>query len=98
MTLTREAVDAGADQELDTQERSFLYMPLMHSETMADHELATQLFDQPEMEMNLAYEIKHKEIIERFSRYPHRNAALGRPSSEAELRFLASDEGRFWTK
>ncbi len=93
--LTRAAVDRGIDKQLQLAEKSFLYMPLMHSEELADHELAMQLFNQPGLENNLDYEIKHKVIIERFGRYPHRNAILNRESTVEEIEFLKQPGSSF---
>ena len=88
LVLAQEAVAKGTDQSLSVVERSFLYMPYMHSESLVIHHCAVQLFDQPGLERNLDAEKRHKAIIERFRRYPHRNAVLGRISSQAEVDFL----------
>lgn len=88
LVLAQEAVAKGVDQSLSVVERSFLYMPYMHSESLVIHHRAVQLFDQPGLERNLDAEKRHKAIIERFRRYPHRNAVLGRISSQAEVDFL----------
>jgi uncharacterized protein (DUF924 family) len=88
LALAQEAIDLGFDQELTTTERSFVYMPFMHSESAEIHDVAMRLFDQKGLETNLEFEIKHRDIIERFGRYPHRNAILGRESTEEELEFL----------
>ena len=88
LELAREAVRTGDDQKIDLSKRSFLYMPYMHSESLSVHEEALKLFAQPGMEGNLDFEVKHKIIIERFGRYPHRNKILGRESSPEELEFL----------
>ena len=91
LALSQEAVRAGADRELDDARRAFLYMPYMHSESALVHERAMELFaDLPE---NLEFEKKHKVIIDRFGRYPHRNAALGRESTPEEARWLETNEG-----
>ncbi|MCC5903347.1 MAG: DUF924 domain-containing protein [Halomonas sp.] len=95
LALAQEAVAAGADAELAIEQRVFLYMPYMHSESAAIHELAMQLFDQPGLENNLDFEVRHKAIIDRFGRYPHRNALLGRTSSEEELAFLQQPGSSF---
>ena len=63
-------------------------MPFIHSESAEIHEIAMYLFDKPGMEDNFNYEIKHKDIIDRFGRYPHRNEILGRESTDEELEFL----------
>lgn len=88
LALAQEAMAAGADQVLDPNERSFLYMPYMHSESAEIHKVAEELFRQHGNEGNLDYELKHKAIIDRFGRYPHRNAILGRPSTPEEIEFL----------
>ena len=88
VALCQTAIDVGADQLLPVEKRKFLYMPLMHSESLVVHELAEKMFSQPGLEDNYEYEIKHKAIIEQFGRYPHRNAILGRESTRAEKAFL----------
>lgn len=88
LALAQEAVAAGADNELDATRKAFLYMPFMHSESPAIHEWALALYRQPGLEYNLDFEERHKAIIDRFGRYPHRNAILGRDSTEEELAFL----------
>jgi uncharacterized protein (DUF924 family) len=88
LALAQEAVALGTDKDLTPPERSFLYMPYMHSESAVIHEIAVQLYDQPGLEYNLEFEHKHKAIIDRFGRYPHRNAILNRESTGEELAFL----------
>jgi uncharacterized protein (DUF924 family) len=93
---TRDAVGAGADQALTPQQRAFLYMPLMHSESRADHEEAVRLYSShPELSYNLDFELKHKAIIDRFGRYPHRNTVLGRTSTPEEIEFLQQPGSSF---
>lgn len=94
--LTHQAVASGADQELTPRQCSFLYMPLMHSEDVADHEEAVRLFaSHPDLANNLKFEYRHKAIIDRFGRYPHRNAILGRTSTPEELEFLSQPGSSF---
>lgn len=88
LVLAQEAVSAGADKALSEAKCSFLYMPFMHSESLVVHELAVELFSQPGLEGNLDFEMKHKVIIEKFGRYPHRNGILGRESTAEEVEFL----------
>lgn len=90
VALTQNAIDVGADIELLDQPKklSFLYMPLMHSESPIIHKQAVEMFSKPGLESNLAFEHKHKVIIDEFGRYPHRNNILGRKSTPAELAFL----------
>ena len=70
-------------------------MPYMHSESQLIHEQAVKLFDQPGLEENLRFEYRHKEIIDRYGRYPHRNEVLGRVSTTEELNFLESPGSSF---
>lgn len=95
LALAQTAVADGADRELEATQQAFLYMPYMHSESLLIHAQAVKLFSQPGMEGNLAFELRHKEIIERFGRYPHRNAALGRASSPEEIEFLKTPGSSF---
>lgn len=96
LVLAQEAVAGGHDQALETpMERCFLYMPYMHSESSLVHEQAVVLFDQPGLEDNLGYEYKHKAIVDRFGRYPHRNAILDRESTPEELAFLQQPGSSF---
>ncbi|GEN27455.1 membrane protein [Halovibrio variabilis] len=95
LALAQETVAAGADAKLTRQQRVFVYMPYMHSESATIHELALPLFDQPGLEENFNYEVSHKAIIDRFGRYPHRNALLGRTSSDEELAFLKQPGSSF---
>lgn len=70
-------------------------MPYMHSESLKVHEEAVELFDNLGNEENLKFELKHKVIIERFGRYPHRNEILGRESTEEEIEFLKGPDSSF---
>ena len=93
--LAQEAIAAGAEHELNLTERRFLYMPFMHSESLRIHERAEKLFEQLGMPDVIDYEQRHKRIIERFGRYPHRNAILGRPSTPNETAFLEEPGSSF---
>lgn len=86
------ALEKGFDVELTSRQKSFLYMPFMHSENLDDQARSLQLFDQPGLEDNLRFARHHYGIVERFGRFPHRNAILGRPSSESEIEYLNSKE------
>jgi uncharacterized protein (DUF924 family) len=88
LALAQEAVSAKADEALSPVQRSFLYMPYMHSESLKIHEIAVDLFERNGIKGNLDFEIKHKVIIEKFGRYPHRNSVLGRASTAEEIEFL----------
>lgn len=95
LALAQEAVAAGADFALPQDERVFLYMPYMHSESKLVHEVAERLFRERAPKSNYEFELRHKAIIDRFCRYPHRNAALGRESTPEELAFLAEPGSSF---
>ena len=95
LALAQAAVSLNADRPLHTARRAFLYMPYMHSESPLIHAAGLALFSQPGMEGNLDFERRHKEIIDRFGRYPHRNAVLGRASTPAELEFLKTPGSSF---
>lgn len=95
LALAQTAVAVKADRELEVGRRAFLYMPYMHSESPAIHVLAVSLFGQPGLEGNLDFELRHKEIIDRYGRYPHRNAILGRPSTTEEMDFLKTPGSSF---
>jgi uncharacterized protein (DUF924 family) len=95
LVLAQEAVRRGADAELSAQERVFLYMPYMHSESLQIHTEAVALFTRLGIQGNLDFELKHKAIIDRFGRYPHRNKILGRESTPEELAFLAEPGSSF---
>lgn len=95
LALAQEAVANGADKALAPAEKSFLYMPYMHSESLKIHEIAVRLYGASGLEYNLDFEHQHKAIIERFGRYPHRNETLGRPSTAEELEFLKQPGSSF---
>lgn len=88
LSLAQALVASGQDALLSPTQRRFAYMPYMHSESVLIHAQAAQLFAQPGLEDGLNFELRHKAIIDRFGRYPHRNAVLSRPSTAAETAFL----------
>ncbi len=88
-------VASGRDFSLPLAQRNFAYMPYMHSESALVHAQAVELFSQPGFEDTLRFELRHKEIIDRFGRYPHRNALLGLVSSPEELVFLSEPGSTF---
>lgn len=95
LTLAQELVASGQDRALNPAQRGFAYMPYMHSESLMIHEQALSHFSQPGLEGSLAFELKHKEIIHRFGRFPHRNAILGRESTPDEQVFLSQPGSSF---
>lgn len=95
LCLAQQAVDQGVQKPLTDRQRSFLYMPYMHSESRQIHEIAARLFSEPEVATNLNFELRHKEIIDRFGRYPHRNEILNRKSTPEEIEFLQQPGSSF---
>ena len=95
LTLAQEAISCGSDQALTPVQRSFLYMPFMHSESLKIHEVAVELFRKNGIQSNLDFEFSHKKIIEKFGRYPHRNKVLGRESTAEEIEFLTRPGSSF---
>jgi uncharacterized protein (DUF924 family) len=95
LALAQEAVARGCDLELEVSGRAFLYLPWMHSESPLIHAEAIHLYSSPGLEFNLDFERRHKAIIDRFGRYPHRNAILGRVSTAEELEFLGQPGSSF---
>ena len=81
----RRILEQGWDKAMTPDERTFAYLPFEHSESIEDQELSLQLF---EGNPNHEWARKHWQIIRRFGRFPHRNAALGRPSTPEEIEFL----------
>ncbi len=95
LVLAQELVASTQDRSLPEAQRVFAYMPYMHSESALVHTQAVALFTQLGNENNLDFELRHKAIIDRFGRYPHRNAILGRSSSAEELAFLSEPGSSF---
>jgi uncharacterized protein (DUF924 family) len=95
LQLSMEAVRKGMDQKIPILRRAFIYMPYMHSEDLEVHEEAVKLFSQLGLESNLKFELKHKKIIERFGRFPHRNEILNRKSTVEEVEFLKGPNSSF---
>jgi len=97
LRLTLAAIDQGLDQELTAEQRSFLYLPLRHAEDLAMQQLGLA----KTRELNALgygsdkYALNHLEIIERFGRFPHRNAVLGRTNTAAEEAYLTTGTAGF---
>lgn len=92
LEVAADAVARGWDKTLDSARLAFLYLPFMHSENLNDQDRSVALFEAAGLESNLRFARHHRELIRRFGRFPHRNAILGRPSSDEELAYLASKE------
>ncbi|MEA2093465.1 MAG: DUF924 family protein [Pseudomonadota bacterium] len=87
------AIDHGLDAELSIEQKVFLYMPYMHSESLADQAHGIYLFEKAGLDENAKWAGHHLDIVRRFGRFPHRNAILGRESTPEELEWLASADG-----
>jgi uncharacterized protein (DUF924 family) len=95
LALAQEAVAGGHDMQLAPKERGFLYMPYQHSESRAVQEESIRLFRALGLADQLDFAQRHKAIIDRFGRYPHRNEMLGRNSTQEELEFLQQPGSSF---
>lgn len=93
--LTNIALDKGWDTGLSAEERQFLYMPLMHSEALADQQKSVDLFQGLGMEESADFARRHRDQIARFGRFPGRNAALGRTDTPEEAEFLKEPGSHF---
>ncbi|MCO5063586.1 MAG: DUF924 domain-containing protein [Rhizobiaceae bacterium] len=93
LELAHNALERGFDRDMTTKERMFLALPLMHSEKLPDQQKCVSVFEGIGNEEALKYAIEHREIVEKFGRFPHRNRALGRDSSEAEKSFMGGHKG-----
>jgi uncharacterized protein (DUF924 family) len=94
------AIGRGFDRGRPAAERLFFYLPFEHSEALPDQDRSVELFrtlagSEPWIETAIASAIKHRDIIRRFGRFPHRNQALGRESTEEEIAFLKEPGSSF---
>ncbi|MFQ4140107.1 DUF924 family protein [Nodosilinea sp. PGN35] len=94
------ALESGYDQQVLPVERLFFYLPLEHSENLADQDRCVELVQalhasHPEFESTLDYALRHREVIQRFGRFPHRNEILGRATTPEEAEFLQQPGSRF---
>ena len=105
LALSLDALATGEDQKLAPIERVFLYLPLEHAESLAMQDLSVSLYEKLAREAAadertlfdnfLDYARKHRDVVARFGRFPHRNAILGRASTPDELEFLKQPGSRF---
>lgn len=93
LTLAQEAIRSGADKKLTKAERQFLYLPFMHSESRLIQRESVKLFKKFHDKKSLWFARDHKKVVDRFGRFPHRNKALGRKSTAAEMRFMRTHKG-----
>lgn len=95
LSLAKEAIARGFDAELPPTKRWFVYMPFEHSEEAPDQARCVALMTTLGNEIALDYALRHKAVIDRFGRYPHRNAILGRSNTSEEVEFLRQPGSSF---
>jgi uncharacterized protein (DUF924 family) len=92
LSIAQQAVQSGIDQEFIPVQRWFFYLPFQHSEDLVNQQTSIELFnslpDHPDKSLAVASAQQHYQLIQQFGRFPHRNAALDRPSTAAELAYL----------
>lgn len=98
--IVKEGIEKGFDKQIDPKRRMFFYMPFMHSENIENQERCIELIKELSKEnkkakLNLKYANMHKDIIEKFNRFPHRNKILNRESTEEEIDFLKTKGSSF---
>jgi len=93
--VLRQGLARGLDRPISPEQRSFMYMPLMHSEQAHDQQQCIELMATLDRPQQVRFAYLHKDIIDRFGRFPHRNATLGRVSTPDEHAFLTQPGSRF---
>jgi uncharacterized protein (DUF924 family) len=93
LAIAQEAIRAGFDRQLERNQRVFLYMPFQHSEDRDVQHRSIELFTELGDANVLDYARQHRDVIERFGRFPHRNRMLGRESTPQEVEFLKTHSG-----
>jgi uncharacterized protein (DUF924 family) len=92
VNIAKLAIEKGFDKRLPVQQLAFMYMPLMHSENLADQDMSVRMFEMAKLENNLRFAKHHRELIRKYGRFPHRNNILGRQNTPDEIAYLASKE------
>ncbi|OJU92418.1 MAG: hypothetical protein BGO13_08860 [Burkholderiales bacterium 66-5] len=95
LVLAQELVAQALDRHLPVAQRAFAYLPYMHSESLAVQHESIRLYEALAQPGNLDFAYQHRDIVARFGRYPHRNAALGRESTAEEIAFLKQPGSSF---
>jgi uncharacterized protein (DUF924 family) len=95
LELAKRAIADGFDEKLTRDQRVFLYMPFQHSEDRDDQARAIALYSMLGKPLNLDFALRHQAVVDRFDRFPHRNALLGRASTEEERSFLTEPGSSF---
>lgn len=94
-SISKKVIEQGGDMDLSPPQRSFLYMPFMHSEDLEEQRYSVSIYEKLAIQGNLDYAIMHLKVIEEFGRFPHRNKILSRESTEAEKEYLAKPGAGF---
>lgn len=95
LALAKQAIAEGVDAKLSPEQRAFIYMPFQHAEDAADQARLVELFTALGNKLNLDFAVRHKEIVDRFGRFPHRNEILARKTTDAEAAFLKEPGSSF---
>lgn len=95
LDTAKHSIKQGFDKTLPEFQRKFFYLPFMHSENLGDQEQCIALYKAITAPENLDYAIRHRDIIARFGRFPHRNAMLNRTSTAEEIEFLKQPGSSF---
>jgi uncharacterized protein (DUF924 family) len=102
LTLATDLIGRGADKNLPPLQRWFVFLPFEHSESLLDQERSVALFaalrreaQTPAFDSAYDYAVRHRDVIARFGRFPHRNIILGRPSTSEEIDFLRQPGSSF---
>jgi len=88
LSIAKDLIEKGLDKNMPDNYRVFVYMPFMHAETLEDQEHSVAYFTELGIKSNIEYAIKHLDVIKTFGRFPHRNKALDRVSTEEEVVYI----------
>lgn len=97
IALAQEALNHPDYHKLSTLEKRYILLPFMHSESLELHDWAYKYFEELEDEEFMYYEMLHRQVLERFGRYPYQNEDLGRESTPEELAYIKEKGGRFYS-
>lgn len=95
LQAAKAALEVGADQGMPAEWRIFFYLPFEHAESLAEQDRAVVLFQALGLDEQIDYALRHRAVIASYGRFPHRNAMLGRISTEAEKEYLAEPGAGF---
>jgi uncharacterized protein (DUF924 family) len=95
LAIAKAAIARGFDAQIPSDRRNFFYLPFQHSERLEDQERGMQLYAANDVDDGLRWMTRHRDVIARFGRFPHRNAILGRASTPEELEFLQQPGSSF---